>query len=57
VGNDSYLTTLIDYIHKNPVKHGFTDTFEDYPYSSYQSHISEKATKLDRKYVLEWFGG
>ena len=57
VNSDSYLTTMIDYIHKNPVKHRFTDTFEDYPHSSYQSHLSEKATKLDRKYVLEWFGG
>ncbi|WP_338791436.1 hypothetical protein [Bernardetia sp. MNP-M8] len=57
VTSDSYLTTLIDYIHKNPVKHGFTNDFTDYPHSSYHSHLSEKNTKLDREYVLEWFGG
>ena len=57
VTSDIYLTTLIDYIHKNPVKHGFTDDFTDYPHSSYRSHLSEKKTNLERKYVLDWFGG
>lgn len=57
VDSDNYLTTLIDYIHKNPVKHRFTNDFTDYKWSSYHSHLSEKTTKLDRKYVLDWFGG
>ncbi len=57
VDSNIYLTTLIDYIHKNPVKHGFTKDFRDYPHSSYQSHLSEKNTNLDRKMVVEWFGG
>ena len=32
-----YLQTLIGYIHWNPVYHGFVDSPEDWPHSSYRS--------------------
>ena len=56
VTNDAYLTQLIYYIHFNPQKHGFVDDFKSYPYSSYNTYIGNKETKLEREAVLEWFG-
>jgi len=57
VDSDRYFQNLVVYIHQNPVHHGFTDDFRDYPWSSYGSIISAKATKLRRKEVLDWFDG
>jgi len=55
VTSDGYFTALVRYIHFNPQKHGFGD-FREYPYSSYQTMLSDKATRLKRDVVLEWFG-
>lgn len=57
VEDDQYFTKLISYIHLNPQKHGLIDDYREYPYSSYQGHIAQKATKLKREEVLHWFGG
>ena len=56
VQSDAYFTRLIAYIHFNPQKHGFTDNYKLYPYSSYQSHLDTRPTQLNRKEVMEWFG-
>lgn len=56
ITNEKYLMNLILYIHLNPVKHGFCSAFENYPYSSFASYISNKPTNLKRDYVLELFG-
>ncbi len=56
IESENYLTNLIKYIHFNPQKHGFVNDFRDYSYSSYQSHLEGRETKLSRKLVLEWFG-
>ena len=56
VQNDYYFSCLVSYIHKNPEKHGFTDDFKDYPYSSYWSHLDARKTRLKREEVLDWFG-
>jgi REP element-mobilizing transposase RayT len=55
VDSEKYFRNLIVYIHQNPVHHGFTDDFKDYPWSSYGSILSMKATKLKREKVLGWF--
>lgn len=57
VENEDYLSRIMLYIHLNPYKHGIYKDFESYTYSSYRSILSDKPTKLDRKLVLEWFGG
>ncbi|MCP4458596.1 MAG: hypothetical protein GY816_11320 [Cytophagales bacterium] len=57
VQTDNYLTATINYIHQNPVKHGFTQHLEDWTHSSYYSHTSQKNTLLSRTEVLDWFGG
>ncbi len=57
IDNDDYLTHMIYYIHANPQKHGLIDDFRNWKWSSYQSFLSEKPTALQRKTVLNWFGG
>ena len=59
VDKEDYLTSLIFYIHLNPVHHGFTQSFESYRYSSYQSIINKEESPLDlkRDEVISWFGG
>ena len=56
VKSDAYFSQLVWYIHHNPQKHGFLSDFRDYPHSSYHSHLHQKATKLQRTEVLNWFG-
>ncbi|MBC3788965.1 hypothetical protein [Spirosoma utsteinense] len=58
VGTESYLSTLLFYVHANPQLHSVVTDFREYPHSSYQSHIDiSKSTRLDRTFVLDWFGG
>jgi len=55
IDNETYLTTLVTYIHNNPVHHGFTRHASQWPWSSYQTCLNNKATKLKRSQVLTWF--
>ncbi|MEO9475513.1 MAG: transposase [Cyclobacteriaceae bacterium] len=57
IDSDAYLIAVITYIHRNPVHHGFCDTLEAWPHSSYHAYYSQQATKLKRQETLEWFGG
>ena len=67
VTTDSYFTTLIRYIHRNPYKHGFVSDFRDWLHSSYHffatetESVSETDSVLgilvSRNSVLDWFGG
>jgi putative transposase len=53
----NHFCKAIHYSHANPVHHGFTKKIEDWPNSSYKIFLSKGATKLEREYVLEMFGG
>ena len=55
IDSDKYFRQLIVYIHNNPVHHGFTDDYKDYPWSSYGTVLSLKPTKLSRDKVIGWF--
>jgi len=57
VASDAYFIWLVMYIHQNPQKHGFVDDFRTWPYSSYQTLLSTKPTRLERDDVLAWFDG
>mgnify|MGYP001581916182 CR=1 FL=1 len=57
ITSDTYFARLIHYIHFNPQKHRFTNDYTTYRHSSYQLVISDKPTALNRKAVLNWFGG
>lgn len=57
ISDGFYFTKLIRYIHFNPVKHNFVSSIEDWDYISYHELISDKDTFLQRKSVINWFGG
>jgi len=57
ITSDSYYTTIIRYIHQNPLVAGLIRNMEDYKYSSYNAYLSKKKSMLNRQEVLEWFGG
>ncbi|MBC7494331.1 MAG: hypothetical protein H7221_04925 [Flavobacterium sp.] len=56
VTSEKYFQQLIYYIHNNPVHHGFVKLASLYPWSSYNTVISHKFTKLKREQVVEKFG-
>ncbi len=56
VEDDLYLRRLIWYIHNNPKHHGFSISYNEYKWSSYQTLITNQTTKLKRKEVITLFG-
>lgn len=56
VDKESQFTQAVIYIHANPVKHLIASNFQCYKWSSYQSFLSDLATKVLKNEVLEWFG-
>jgi len=57
VTSDEYLIWLIFYLHRNPVHHRYSTDFRTYPWSSYQSLLSNKNTDLKRAEILDLFSG
>ena len=57
VTSDSYFAQLVVYIHQNPQRHGLSEDFRQWPYSSYQALCSSGPTRIKRDDVLAWFGG
>lgn len=57
ITSDIYFARLVHYIHFNPQKHGFTDNYRTYPYSSFQLILSDTPTDIKRAEVINWFGG
>lgn len=57
VETDEYLAATINYIHQNPVKHGFCKEADDWKFSSFNTILSEKSTLVSRSELIEWFGG
>ena len=55
VNNEEHLKYLVYYIHHNPLRHGFSNYFGDYPWTSYPIYIQNKPTFLDKETVTEWF--
>jgi len=55
ITDKTYLQQVILYVHLNPVKHQLSLDFSDYPYSSYESILSEQPTLIKRKEVLSLF--
>jgi REP element-mobilizing transposase RayT len=56
IDHPDYLRNVVAYIHNNPVHHGFCSHPIEYPWSSYNTCLSDKTTKLQREDVMEWFG-
>ena len=63
VEDEEYLIQLIAYIHLNPVKHGFSNDFKSYPYSSYKYYLNLTGFEnllglkiFNGEYVMSLFG-
>jgi len=56
ITSEKYLQNVIYYIHNNPVQHGFVKQMSMYPWSSFESIVSEKPTKLNRLDVIDLYG-
>ncbi len=56
IDSEDYLKQVLIYIHNNPIHHGFCAHQIEYPWSSYLDFTNNKATKLKRNEVIEWFG-
>lgn len=56
IESDSYLTSVINYIHQNPIKHGFASELNDWEFTSYRTIMTSKPTLLKRDAIIEWFG-
>lgn len=56
VNSERYFQQLIYYIHNNPVHHGFVKQMSLYPWSSYETIVTDQPTKFKRKEVLTIYG-
>jgi len=56
IDNQKYLLNTIAYIHQNGQHHGLVDDFRDWEWSSYNSLLGDKETKLKRIETLKLFG-
>ncbi len=57
ITEQDYLEYAIFYVHYNPERHGLTENFKTYNYSSFMALCSQNPTKLKRDLVHEIFGG
>lgn len=57
ITSENYLIAIVNYIHRNPVHHGFCEDYEDWPHSSYHAYLSDHPTKVRKEDVLGWFDG
>jgi|ERR1043166_1866504 REP element-mobilizing transposase RayT len=55
--DENQLKNVVQYIHFNPVRHGFTENLMKWPHSSYTAYINESQTWLERDKGLDIFGG
>lgn len=53
IDNNTYLMNVLNYIHMNPVLHGFVKNPYDWKFSSYNAYFSNKETKISCRLVLE----
>ena len=56
IDSDTYLTSVICYLHFNPQLHGFVAHFNDWKFSSYNSIVVNDNTWLASQKVINWFG-
>ncbi|MDB5226469.1 MAG: Transposase [Bacteroidota bacterium] len=57
INRDAHFTSIVRYIHRKPIHHGFCNTIDDWYWSSYHTYLNSKQTLLEKEKTLEWFGG
>lgn len=55
IGSEDQLVNTINYIHNNPVKHGFVSDSLDYPWSSFLTYMNMSSKLLMDTIVSEWY--
>jgi REP element-mobilizing transposase RayT len=55
ITSDHYFTSVIYYIHNNPVQHGFVKQITEWPWSSYNNFLFPELTPIQQE-VIDWFG-
>ncbi len=55
ISSEAYLKNTLNYIHQNPIAHGYVTELDDWKYSSYASFFSSKESKINKTEVLNWF--
>ncbi len=56
VDKEDYLLTLVNYIHRNPIHHGYTKEFSDWEYSSFNEYVSDKPSRINKAVIISLFG-
>jgi len=56
IKNDEQFFATVFYIHKNPVHHGLCKNMEDWKWSSYNTILSNAATKIEKQKLINEFG-
>ena len=56
IGSQRYLENTLIYIHNNLVKHGYSNSAIEYPWTSYHNYLTIEETFIN-KYAVEWFKG
>jgi len=52
--SERHYHTTINYIHNNPVKHGYVDKWGDWLYSSFHGFLEEKGRDWLKQYWLAY---
>jgi putative transposase len=53
IADDTYLLTLVSYIHQNPVRAGMVKHMEDWPHSSYRNLLDEASDAWQKNKLLK----
>ena len=56
VDSDDYLLSLISYIHRNPIHHGFVRDLSHWKHSSYRILTDSRSSKIKAEEVISLFG-
>jgi len=58
--NEEHFWATVNYLHHNPVKHGYVDTWQDWPFSSAADFIAElgrdEAKSIWHRYPVDQYG-
>lgn len=55
VDTKTYFARLIAYIHNNPVHHGFVESLNDWPHSSWHAYLLDKETRINKSEGMAYF--
>ncbi len=58
--NEEHFWATVNYLHHNPVKHGYVDTWQEWPFSSAADFLAElgrdEATSIWHRYPVDHYG-